>query len=201
MAMAEKIKKRAINLLPHKGEALFEQFLSWALTVGRLLIIITETLALSVFLYRFILDVQIIDLHDKIKAESAIVGSFKTQEEAFRNLQTRLLLAKNFDSKKDTSLSLLQATIELGRNKVTFKNITIGVDSMVLELQASSATLLNNFVKGLRSNPDISDVSIDRVENSPSTGLVTLAITAKRRNNLQKISIPTDIKDLKVNDK
>src|SRR5689334_11570583 len=104
MAMAEKIKKRVINLLPNKGDSLFEQFLSWALTVGRLLIIITETLALSVFLYRFVLDVQIIDLHDKIKQESAIIDNLKDQEESFRNLQTRLLLAKNFDTKKDTTL-------------------------------------------------------------------------------------------------
>ena len=49
VAMAEKVKKRIINLIPDKGDTLLSQFLSWALTVGRLLIIITETLALSVF--------------------------------------------------------------------------------------------------------------------------------------------------------
>ncbi len=198
MVMAEKTKKRIINLLPHKGDSLFEQFLAWSLTIGRLLIIITETLALSVFFYRFVLDVQIIDLHDKIKAKSAIVDAFKGQEENFRNLQTRLLLAKNFDSKKDTSLSLLEDIIDLGKNKVTFRTIHMSVNSVNIEIQASSATVLNNFVKALKSNPAISGVSIDRVENSPSSGVVALGITAKLANNLQTIPISSDIKDMEV---
>ncbi len=83
MVMAEKIKKRVINLLPNKGDSLLDQFLSWALNIGRLLVIITETLALSVFLFRFSLDVQIIDLHDKIKAASRVVENFKESEETF----------------------------------------------------------------------------------------------------------------------
>jgi len=86
----------------------------------------------------------------------------------------------------------------MGKNKITFRTIHVSVDSVNIEIQASSATLLNNFVKALKSNPDISGVSIDRVENSPSSGVVTIGITAKLANNLQKIPIPADIKDMEV---
>jgi len=195
MVMAEKTKKRIINLIPNKGEGIFEQFLSWALTVGRLLIIITETLALSVFLYRFVLDVKIIDLHDKIKAESSIVNAFKDEEVQFRNLQTRLTFAKYYDSKKDKTLSLLQDTVELGRNKITFKSVTVTADGMDIEVQAPSASMLNVFVKALRNNPAISDVDIDRVENSPSSGIITVAIKTRLTENLQTSDAQADASD------
>lgn len=196
MAMAEKTKKRIINLIPNKNESVFVTFLAWALTVGRLLIIITETLALTVFLFRFILDVQIIDLHDKIKAQSLIIQSFQKAEDQFRNFQFRLTLAKEYDSKKDVSLSLLQTLINLGKNKITFQNILVTVDAMKIEAQASSATTLNTFVKSLKDIPEVRDVSIDRVESSPSTGIVTLSLTISLKDNLQKTSIPTNVEEL-----
>src|SRR5918993_397746 len=90
--MAEKIK--SINLLPNKGGGLFDQFLSWALTIGRLLIILTETLALGTFFYRFSIDMKIIDLHDSIKNQRIIVQQFKNTEDTARNLQARLALAQ-----------------------------------------------------------------------------------------------------------
>src|SRR6185503_21080273 len=117
--MAE--KKRKINLLPNKGDKLINQFLSWALSVGRLLVIITETLALSVFIFRFSLDVKIIDLHDKIKNESQIIEGFQEGETTFRDLQTRLASAKTYDTTADKSLKILKDIIDMGRNRVTFK--------------------------------------------------------------------------------
>lgn len=196
MAMAEKIKKRVINLLPNKNDSVFEQFLNWAITVGRLLIIITETLALSVFLYRFVLDVKIIDLHDKIKSESLIVENFKEGENNFRNLQMRLAFAKEYDSKKDKTLTLFQDIVALGQNKITFINLNVKVDTITIEAQSPSAVTLNLFAKALKNHPDIKEVSIDRVENSPSSGLITIAITAELKTNLQKTSLPTSIKAL-----
>ena len=65
VAMAEQVP--TINLLPNQGENLTTKFFNWALSIGRLLIILTEMVALATFLYRFGLDAQIVDLHDKIK--------------------------------------------------------------------------------------------------------------------------------------
>src|SRR5436309_794525 len=97
--MAEKaiFKPRVINLLPQGGDNFGSQFLAWALTVGRLLVIITETLALSVFIYRFSVDMQIIDLHDKIGISSQIVANFKKGEDTYRDLHQRITYAKQYD--------------------------------------------------------------------------------------------------------
>src|SRR3989344_1080687 len=89
-------KHLSINLLKAKEISFLDKFLNWALTVGRLVVIATELIALFAFIYRFSLDRQLIDLHSKIKQEEAIVNSLKESEQSYRNLQDRLAAAAKF---------------------------------------------------------------------------------------------------------
>jgi len=79
-----------INLAKKKGTPSLDVFLSWAITGGRFIVILTETIALAAFLYRFSLDRQIVDLHDQISQKQKIVAAFATDEVLYRNLQDRL---------------------------------------------------------------------------------------------------------------
>lgn len=178
MVMAESTKSRIINLLPRDRETVLNQFLSWALTIGRLLVIITETLALSVFVYRFAIDVQIIDLHDKIKAESNIIFNFKAGEDMFRNLHERLAFAKEYDSSKDKELEIMKAVVTMGSGKVTFKSLIVDNEGVEIEAQAPSAAILSLFTSSLNHYPDLTNVSVNRVENRTSSALVTVSISA-----------------------
>lgn len=178
MAMAEITKKNTINLLPKKNDAFLTQFLGWSLTIGRLLVIVTETLALSVFLYRFSIDMQIIDLHDKIKNASIIVSNFKEGEDAYRDLHARLSFAKEYDNKKDKKLIVLQDIIEMGAGKVTFKSIIVNSEGVQIEARAQSARLLSVFTNQLKNYQEITNVSVERVENKTSSSLVTIGISA-----------------------
>ena len=185
VVMAEKThKKRVINLLPNRGDTVLNQFLGWALSIGRLLVIITETLALSVFLYRFSLDMRIVDLHDKIKTDSIIVQNFKDGEVIYRNLQSKLALTKKYDQSDDHALTILKDVIELGRNKITFNNITATNESVDIEAQAPSAASLELFTQALKSYPEVEGIDINRVENKTSSSVVLVGITAKLKNTL-----------------
>ena len=183
--MAETI--HSINLLPNKGGSLMDQFLSWALTIGRLLIILTETLALGTFLYRFSIDMRIIDLHDVIKNESIIVSQFKNTEETARNLQARLAFAKEQDSTTDAAPNILSDIIEMGRGKVTFRNLSIVKGSVKIAVQAPSAGILNSFVNQLKTHSAIMSVNIVSVENKTSSAVVRMDIIAglKQEDSLQ----------------
>lgn len=174
--MAE--KTHSINLLPNQGIGFVDQFLGWALTIGRLLIILTETLALAVFFYRFSLDMKISDLHDQIKIQRAIVGQFKSTEDSARNLQTRLALAGKADTTGGTVPILLAEIIDLGKGKITFKILQISTGDIKIDAQAPSSKSLNAFVNGLRKNPRITDVNIDSVENKTTTSVIKLSISA-----------------------
>ncbi|HSW48236.1 MAG TPA: hypothetical protein VLG67_04100 [Candidatus Saccharimonadales bacterium] len=174
--MADKIK--SINLLPDKGHGLFDQFLNWALTVGRLLIILTETLALGTFLYRFSLDMKITDLHDLIKNQSAVVEQFKSIEDNVRNLQTRLAFAKSADATSGIAPEVFADIIELGRGKVTFRNLLVSKDNIKIEVQAANSNSLNTFVNNLKGYQGITSVSVDSVENKTTIALIYMSLSA-----------------------
>src|SRR5438876_280408 len=167
-----------INLLPNTGDTMFVQFLNWALTVGRLLIILVETLALSVFLYRFSLDMQTQDLKDKIKIQRSIVQSFKSQEDIFRNLQLRLTLVKKYDAQSANSPNILSQIIDKGRGTITFRKIYISNEVIRIEAQAPNIAPLTEFVNFLKTYPQVTGVSIDKVENKTSSAVVIVGISA-----------------------
>jgi Tfp pilus assembly protein PilN len=178
--MADKMhKKRNINLLPDKGDGVLSQFLSWALNIGRLLVIITETLALSVFIYRFSIDMRLVDLHDKIEAASAIISSFKSGEDTFRDLHVRLTAVRDYDSQSSKTLSILKDVVDMGRGKITFKSLTVNKDSLELEVQASSVGILSSFTTELKNYPEVTSLSVNRVENQTSSAQTIVGISAK----------------------
>jgi hypothetical protein len=182
--MAENI--HSINLLPNKGGGLVDQFLSWALSIGRLLIILTETLALSVFLYRFSIDMRIVDLHDLIKNQRAIVEQFKTVEDTSRNLHARLAIAKEQEEDTSSATTVFSDIIEMGRGKITFRNLVVSESSVKIEAQSQSSSLLNSFISGLKTYPEVEKVSIDSVENRTSSAVIIMSITAQLKSAQSK---------------
>lgn len=167
-----------INLLPNTGDTMLFQFLNWALTIGRLLIILVETLALSIFLYRFSLDMQTQDLKDKIKIQRTIVQSFQSQEDTFRNLQSRLALIKKYEEQSASSPKILNDVIEKGRGHITFRKIYISSEVIRIEAQAPNITSLTEFINFLKTYPQVTDVSIDKVENKTSSAVVIAGVSA-----------------------
>lgn len=188
MAMANSMHE--INLLPNKGEGVLTDFLNWALTIGRLLIILTETVALGTFIYRFSLDMRIVDLHDQIKAESFIIRNFKSGEDTYRALQNRLALAKKYDSSNDIVVNTLKDIIELGKGNITFRSVLVSSDVIKIEAQAPTANSLALFVGALKKYPNVKSVSVDKVENKTSNAEVNIALTANlqtaKKTNGQK---------------
>jgi hypothetical protein len=170
---------RSINLLPGShDEGIVAQFLDWALTIGRLLIILTESLALGTFLYRFSLDMRIIDLHDEIKASSFIVANFKSSEDKFRDIQARLALAKQYGEESNKTATMFSDIAEMGRGRITFQNLLITTEIIKIDLQAPSTTTISAFVDALKQYPGITSVSIDKVENKTASAVINVGITA-----------------------
>lgn len=177
MRMAENTVP-SINLLPQKGESFVTQFLNWTLTIGRLLIILVEMLALGTFLYRFDLDMKIVDLHDKIEAQSFIVANFSKSEEAFRDIQDRLALAKQYDTVGATTTTIFTSITQLGQGKITFRTLEVGTETAKIEAQATSTAKLTQFVNELKKHPSVTAVIIDKVENNTSAAQIIVSITA-----------------------
>ncbi len=165
-----------INLLPNKGNTIVSNFFAWVITVGRLLIILTETLALCVFLYRFSLDMKIADLHDQIKIQSTIVHNFQASEDTFRNLHNRIAFAKQYDNEGKEVPEALASIVAMGQGKVTFKSIVITKTTAHIEAQAGSAADLSKFVNALKKYPRATSVKVDNVTNNPARSQTVVQI-------------------------
>jgi len=171
-------KPQAINLLKTKEISFLDKFLNWALTIGRLVVIITEIVALSSFLYRFSLDRQLIDLHSEIKKEENIVNSFKNSERAYRNLQDRLAIANNFSKSGGMEFNLFKDIVSFVPQGMKLDQVSISRDRIRIEANCQFISNLTNFINALKSYPRIKSISIDKIENKLSSAIINVGITA-----------------------
>ena len=167
----------SINLVRDKQIPLFDRFMNWALTIGRLIVILTEVVAIIAFVYRFSLDEKLAGLHSSIKQKQNIVTVLKNDENTYRNLQDRLALAATFSA---TGAKINQTIIDITSlipDQVKINNLILNKDRVNMAVDVTSVSSLASFINPLKSYPGIKSISIDNIENKPSVGL-SVNITA-----------------------
>lgn len=168
----------SINLAK-KRDLWIDVFIYWALNVGRVIIIVTETVALLAFLSRFALDKQIIDLHEKIKQEQAIVQLLKHNEDTYRNLQDRLTLIQTLDKQSQAETKRFFSFLNLVPANVQINQIAFAENSIQFEVNAQSTATLSTFIDNLKKNSSVAAISIDRIDNKVSDATISMTLTTK----------------------
>jgi hypothetical protein len=161
----------SINLVKNKQTPIFDKFMNWALTIGRLIVIITEVVAIIVFIYRFSLDEKLADIHSSIKQKENLVLALKNDENKYRNLQDRISLAANFAAKATKSSQTVIDIANLVPMPIEVRNLVLNKDQVKININTSSISSLENFVNSLKSYKNIKSISIDDIENKPAVGL------------------------------
>jgi len=161
----------SINLVKNKQIPLFDKFMNWTLTIGRLIIIITEVVAVSAFVYRFSLDEKLVDLRSAIKQQQNIISVLKNDENKYRNLQDRIALASTFSTKATNSNQTITDIVSLIPNQVKINDLILNKDRINISVDVVSVSSLEDFIDSLRSYPNIKSISVDNIENKPSVGL------------------------------
>lgn len=171
-------KPVSINLYQKNKRSFLDKFIDWALSVGRIVIILTEIIALSAFLYRFSLDRQLVDLHDTIKVQQAILDSQKTQEKLYRSIQAKLAVAAQTQKQAQTMSQLLLDTKNGAINDFLIRTITVSESSIRIEAHVLSVSSLADFITKLKTIKQVASVSLDKIENKTANGIITVTITA-----------------------
>lgn len=166
-----------INLIGKKG-ALIDTFLHWAVTAGRFIIIITETIAIAVFLMRFSLDSQIIDLHGKIKEKQAIVELLKHNETTYRNLQNRLLLESKLDKQSQEQKQTFFSLFNTIPTTIQINSFDFLQNKVHLDITSNTTENITQFIQNLKEKKNISGITIDQIENKISSGIIEVRLTA-----------------------
>jgi hypothetical protein len=163
-----------------KGKSnLSDDIIRWALGFGRLLIIIVEIVAFSAFIYRFVLDRELIDLNDKIKAEEAIVRSLKESEAEYRNLQQRIADAKTITNTGNTKVNIFNDVISLTPSEITYQNFTVEDDILRISVNISTIPSLTTYVKALQEYEQVASVVVTGIDNSSGTNTVSVELVAR----------------------
>lgn len=174
-------KNISINLVG-ENVSFIDRFIAWALSVGRIVVILTEVIALSAFLYRFTLDRELIDLHEKIKQEQSVVLFLKDNEDAFRNLQNRINLAGTFGDSSTSKVLLLSDILSFAPANITFNTISVQEDRIRVTFNTNSVSSLSEYVKKLKAYDKIGSVIVEKIENKPSSATIIVSITGVLKN-------------------
>lgn len=171
--------KLSINLLGDKGKGTLDTVLDWAMYIGRLLVILTETIALIVFASRFSLDRKIVDLSDEIKKNQALVAYFKQGEDTYRKVHNKLDVSQTNVASSSATVSLFEKIIQQTNQQVNLTNFTISSSTMSLSIEASSVAVLASFMTELKQLPQIASLSIDTIENRTSSAIIVVTISGQ----------------------
>ena len=172
------VKKAAsINLLKKDKNETLEQIINWSLTIGRVLVIVVELVALGAFLYRFTLDNQLQELHTNIKQKQEIVAFQKENEDTYRNLQDRLTIISSFATKGSETTKIFKDIVGFAPNGMTFTNVNLFEGGIRIEANVTSVEPLTVFVNALKTYPATDTVSIDKIENKTASAIITVSIT------------------------
>src|ERR1035437_314997 len=179
----------SINLIGSKNKT-FDLIISWALTIGRALVIAVEIVALGAFLYRFSLDNQLQDLRTKIKQEQAIVVYQKNSEDNYRNLQDRLAIITSVSKSSDSNLKTFKDILALAPTGFTFKIFDSSGDKAQLEADVVSVDVLSSFIAKLKAYPSVASISLDKIQNDTVNSTVTVGISIlfKKEGGVNAIS-------------
>lgn len=174
----------SINLVKRKTN-LLDEILRWSLSVGRLLVIITEIVAFTTFIYRFSLDRTLIDLHTSIKDKQAIIESLKDREAIYRNLQERIIVASTISARNDKNVTLINDVVEKTPQGITFNLLTIDETGVIIDANINSVSSLMAFINSLREYPKFDSVTIEAIDNKSSNSSVIVRISAKLKEDLK----------------
>ena len=156
-----------INLIGSPKENLVSDFLKWAISIGRIIIVVTELVALGALFYRFTLDRKIIDLHDQIKTADTFVKAQAAKETDYRSIQTRLANIKLIKAQTDRKLALLNQILEaISTGSFSGTNLTIDNNIINVDGLAFSIYPINEFIETMKRNQSITSISLDDVSST-----------------------------------
>lgn len=157
-----------INLLPKNviEERRTNQFLDWALTYGRYIIIVTELVVLLAFFSRFRLDQELTDLHTAINQKQAIIASVSDFETNVRLLQTRLSKIRQLDEGHTIYLDILNLLDQTLPEDVILTTITLNNTHVELSANALTQKGFATFIQSLKKNTSVRNLRIKSVSKS-----------------------------------
>jgi len=187
-----------VNLLEKDdfSESPIGRIVTWAITYGRYIMILTEIVVLLAFISRFSLDRKLTDLNEAIGQKQAIIEANQPFEEEISKIQTQLARAKSLMSDQKKPIETLGTTKNILPIDVMLESLTITPEKISAQATAGStrgfATLMNN----LQATKEFMNVDIGEIKKLP-TGVIqfqyTVTLTQPKPVAVEKQPVETTL--------
>ncbi len=156
-----------INLSSHGKATVGKVIYSWTVDAGRAIIVGIELIALLALGYRFVIDRQIVDLHDQIKTQEAYIAAQASDEKTYRGIQNRLKNIKAINQETAAKAALTNELLS-AISKGTFfsTNLTINDRTILVDGSTFSIYTLTSFLDGLKNYPSVASITIDEINTA-----------------------------------
>ncbi|MFA6325505.1 MAG: hypothetical protein WCX46_04745 [Candidatus Paceibacterota bacterium] len=189
--------KKELSLLPESENprSFGARFFKWITTTGRVTIVLTELIVISVFISRFWLDRKNSDLSEIVRQKQAILESATPFETEFTKLQQRLSYIKSLYSNQPEYDKQISSLISSTPTDLFYNKLSISTDEKT-KITTINTSLIGyreesivSFITNLTLNPDISQVNITKIEKKEKENQYLISIVLYFNGNKTKIEI------------
>lgn len=180
------VKKQAdkqinINLIINtaKEASLSGQVLSWAITYGKYIIIITQIVVLVVFFLRFKFDRDHTDLKELVSQKQALVESISDLESEIRRIQTKLTFINQVTTNQTTVLTVLRFLQDHLPSDIIFSTLAINKDNLSFNATTKDLRSFNYVLKQLQQDKKFSEVMLEDIIRQKISGRIEFKIMTK----------------------
>jgi len=153
-----------INLAPTtklSKFSLLDMLYIWGATAGKTLIIITNFIIISVWLYRWNLDRQIYNIATSVEEKQLAITSINKKEQTIRKIQTKLNILRNIENNKTYYSNLLSNFNKTIINGVTINRITFPSDKTInVSASAENGNIFGRYIDQLIKDSKIEEVTL-----------------------------------------
>lgn len=178
--MPKKTHPVEVNLLPKDPFSVspIGKFITWALSVGRYIVVFTELIVILTFLSRFTLDRQLTDLNEDLLAKQALLNSYQKLEQDVRQIQAKGQFITEI-SQYPKHHPVLEFILDNLNQDITLSNINLNQDRVTISANAYSSTSLSTFVNTIDNHPFFSEVQINQINSSNDDTGIEFNLQAK----------------------
>lgn len=164
-AAKRKVQIPKINLYPEDSffDSLPGRVMRWLVGAGRHLIIFTELVVITSFFSRFYLDRQLTDLNNEVLQKQAVVESYGSFENQFRQAQQQVADVERVLLQQGR-LEVFTLLSKQMPPDVSLTSLSLGSGGVSLQGKAGSLRSLSQFIENLKATSDFQRISVSQVE-------------------------------------
>ena len=161
-------KKKEINLLPKEAweTGVIGKLLHWTLNIGRYVVVFTELVVISAFLFRFGLDRKLTDLNEEMSQKKSIVISYSDLEGKFRLVQDQLEKVKEIRENSLAVGKILDSISQITPLDARYSSINVMSDKVILEGTTLSDIGLATLLATSQNSDIFEEVSLENVSSA-----------------------------------